>query len=71
MRKICFLDIILNNNIELYVKGDQAYTPGLYFIMRFALCRYICIYNLTYITRNTYRYIYYFVTCEISDLIRL
>ena len=53
MRKISFLDIVLNNNIKLYVKGDQAYTcnlqpwitifPGLYFILRFALRRYIYI----------------------------
>ena len=25
MRKISFLDIVLNNNIKLYMKGDQAY----------------------------------------------
>ena len=50
MRKISFLDIILNNNIKLYVKGDQAYMqplitifPGSYFIMCTALCRYIYI----------------------------
>ena len=24
-----FLDIVLNNNIELYVKGDQAHTCNL------------------------------------------
>ena len=29
MRKISFLDIILENNIKLYVKGDQAYTSNL------------------------------------------
>ena len=53
MRKITFFNIVLNNNIKLYVKGDQAYNcnlqlwiiiiPGSFFIMRFALCR-------TYIT---------------------
>ena len=59
MRKISFLDIILNNNIKLYEKGDQVYNcnlqpwitifPGSYFIMHFALCRYISIYITWYI----------------------
>ena len=63
MRKISFLDIVLNNNIRSYVKGDQADTcnlqpwimifSGLYFIMRITLCRYI--YNMTYITCVTYK----------------
>ena len=58
MRKISFLDIILHNNIKLYVIGDQVYTcnlqlwgkisPGLYLIMRFVLCSYV--YNMTCIT---------------------
>ena len=59
MRKMSFLNIILDNNIKLYVKGDQAYYmlnlqpriaifPGLYLIMLFALCRYM--YYMTYIT---------------------
>ena len=49
MRKISFLDIVLNNNIKSYMKGDWAYMcnlqpsvtffPGSYLIMRFALCR--------------------------------
>ena len=29
MRKISFLDIVLKDNIKLYVKGDQAYTCNL------------------------------------------
>ena len=29
MRKISFLDIIYDNNIKLYVKGDQAYMSHL------------------------------------------
>ena len=29
MSKISFLDIVLNNNIKSYVKGDQAYTCDL------------------------------------------
>ena len=61
---------------KLYVKGDQAYTcnlqpwvsiiPGLYLIMRIALYRHI--YNMTYFTCTMYKYIYYFMTCEISDV---
>ena len=68
--------MVLDNNIKLYVKVDQAYMCNLqpwftifselYFILRFALCRYI--YNVTYITCITYKYIYYFVTCEMSDV---
>ena len=62
MRKVSFSDIAFNNNIKLYMKGDQAYTynlqpsvtifPGSYFILRFALCRY------RYIKHETY-YMYY------------
>ena len=29
MRKLSFLDIVLNNNIKLYMKDDQAYTCDL------------------------------------------
>ena len=29
MRKISFLDIVLDKNIKLYMKGDQAYTYNL------------------------------------------
>ena len=29
MSKISFLDIVLNNNIKSYVKGDQAYMCNL------------------------------------------
>ena len=29
MREISFLDIILNSNIKLHMKGDQAYTCNL------------------------------------------
>ena len=53
LRKISLLDIFLNNNNKLYVKGDQAHTcnlqpwitifSGLCFILRIALCRHIYI----------------------------
>ena len=29
MKKISFLDTVLDNNIKLHVKGDQAYTCNL------------------------------------------
>ena len=61
MRKISFLDIVLNNNFKLYVKGDQAYTcnlqpwitifPGSYFIMRIALCIHIWTWHTLHILR--------------------
>ena len=58
---ISFLDIILYNNNKLYVKGDQAYTcnlqlwitifPGLSFILRIALCRYILTWHILHVLR--------------------
>ena len=49
MRKISILGIVLDNNIKLYVKGDQAYMcklqpcvmifSGSYLIMRFVLIK--------------------------------
>ena len=61
MRKIPFLDIFLDKNNELYVKGDQAYTCNLqpwitifsrsYFIMRVALCRHILTWHILHVLR--------------------
>ena len=59
MRKISFMDIVLNNNNKLYVKHDQAYTCNLqpwitifsrlYFIMRIALCRHILTWHILHV----------------------
>ena len=53
------MDINLNNNNKLYVKGDQAYTCNLqpwitifsrlYFIMRVALCRHILTWHILHV----------------------
>ena len=39
MEVICINQIVLDNNIKLYVKGDQAYTCDLFRIVSYhALC---------------------------------